>query len=271
VTASRCVTQLCFDVTRSAGSFSALSGVLAGFAFLAIVLLLQGRPAEQPTARDRPGGTHGLQNVLISFTTGFVTAVIAAFLFAQVSREEVVSSRAMAQAFLSSLALSMAVLVLFHGIVWMFRTWDLERAAGVTARIAAMVLPALIFLYMAALGLDALALQEGYRPTGTWLGILMLALLVALAALSVAAAKSPALRARAKPLASDRAVRRGADVALGIAAASAVANGVVGRLGLGASLHREGTALVMVVLFIVLALYALLIQAVEHVAIPGSD
>ncbi len=262
--AASCRTFLCVDVTQSAPAYATLAGALAGFAGLAIILLLQRRGDRgHEAAGAGTGAVHGLENVLISFTTAFVASIVAAFLFSQLAREETPSSRVMVLGLLASLALTAAVLILFHGVVWMFRTWGLERAALVTARITGLVLPPLIFLYMAALGLDQLAFQEGHRPTGTWLGVLLLVLLAALVCVVVAVAKSPALRSRAGLLGTDRAVRAAAYLAVSIAAAAAIASGVVGELGLGVSLHREGVAALMVGLFAVLCLYAFLIQGAE--------
>lgn len=256
---SGCRSILCFDVARSATAYSQIAGVIAGFAFLAIIMLLQSR---SPRA-EGDGSRQGLQNVMVSFVTAFVVSIVASFLAAQVAREEVVGPRAFTMSIMAGLAFSTAILMLLYGMVWLFKTWGLEGTAAVTGRITASVVPALVFLYTAAAGLDSLALQEGHRATGTWLGWTLLLMFVVLV-VSVVWAKTSRLDRLARRLSSDAVVRVVAYGALTVAVAAAVATGVIQELGVGFSLHREGIALLMLGLFVALSAYAVAVRAVEQ-------
>ncbi len=257
-----CTNILCFDVTQSATAFSAVAGVLAGFAFLAIILLLEsrvrGRGEETRQAR------RGLENVLITFVTAFLSAVIASFLFAQVSREQVVSTRALTLGFVSSVTLSVAVLDLIYGVVWMLKTWGLREATLVTSSISALLAPGLVFLYIGISGLDIISERESDLATDTWLSYLMLALLAVLVGLFFVVKMTEALSPVTRRLASDRAVRITAYASLGIAALSAAGIGIIGEFGTDFSLSRLGVALAVFVIFFALCLYILLVQAVQH-------
>jgi hypothetical protein len=256
---TRCGTLLCHDIIKGAIAYSTMAGVLASVAFLGIIFLLEDR-------RRKPGGGNtrsdrGLDNVSVSLISAFLNLIIATFLYAALSGEDVLGPRAATLGFIAAIAISVAFLNLLYGVVWLFETWRLDLATVITRTIAALIAPAVTFAFISIRALDMLSLAESRRATKSWVGALLLALLVMLIALFVASQKRAA---RAHAFAGASAVRVTAYAALAIGVATVIATGIVSELSVSYSLRRWAVTLVMLTLFTAYALYGLLIGAVTH-------
>jgi hypothetical protein len=253
-----CKTILCFDITKASGYYSQMAGVLAGFAFAAIILLIQSQPLGQPNQQQRAN----LQKVLISFITAFLGLVITTFLYAVVSGEEVMAPRAMTLGFVSSIAFSIAVLDLFYGVVWLFKAWDMGDIATTSGRIAGFVLPLIVYTYMGVTALDMLAVAEGKRVTGTWIFWFTIALGPMLFLIVWALWKR--LKRLALVLSSDSAFRGTAYISLGLISLAALGTALFSEFDIFLSFPRWVIALLMFIIVIVLVIYIFLIRAIQE-------
>jgi TRAP-type C4-dicarboxylate transport system permease large subunit len=261
----RCGTLLCHDIIKGAIAYSTMAGVLASVAFLGIIFLLEDR-------RRKPGGGNtrsdrGLDNVSVSLISAFLNLIIATFLYAALSGEDVLGPRAATLGLIAAIAISVAFLNLLYGVVWLFETWRLDLATVITRTIAALIAPAVTFAFISIRALDMLSLAESRRATKSWVGALLLALLLMLIALFVASQRRAA---RAHAFAGASAVRVMAYAALAVGVVTVIATGIVSELSVSYSLQRWAVAVVMVILFTAYALYGLLIGAVTHNFEPES-
>jgi hypothetical protein len=256
---SRCETLLCHNIIKGAIAYSTMAGVLASVAFLAIIFLLEDRrrkPAGGEARSDR-----GLDNVSVSLISAFLNLIIATFLYAALSGEDVLGPRAATLGFVAAIAISVAFLNLLCGVVWLFETWRLDLATVITRTIAALIAPAVTFAFISIRALDMLSLSESRRATKSWIGALLLTLLAMLVALFLA---SPKHGARVHAGVGALAVRVTAYTALAIGVVTVIATGIVSELPVSYALPRWVVAVVMLILFAAYALYGLLIGAVTH-------
>jgi hypothetical protein len=71
------ITELQFDIAASAGWYSAIAGVLAGFALLAILL-----PLDHDSVREEQSGDSRAAQAVVVFTCAFFSLLILAFAYA---------------------------------------------------------------------------------------------------------------------------------------------------------------------------------------------
>jgi hypothetical protein len=133
-----CKTLVCFDPSNAAGFHAQLTGILAGLAFTSIVLILQ-----SSTLKGR-----GAEAGLLSFFSALVTLLISAFLDGTAAGEELIAGRLAIMVFLAGIASAVAVLELFYGLTWLVRAGGFPNATGMTARISALVIPLITFVYL---------------------------------------------------------------------------------------------------------------------------
>ena len=257
---TRCGTLLCHDIIKGAIAYSTMAGVLASVAFLGIIFLLEDR-------RRKPGGgdarsDRGLDNVSVSLISAFLNLIIATFLYAALSGEDVLGPRAATLGFFAAIAISVAFLNLLYGVVWLFETWRLDLATVVTRTIAALIAPTVTFAFISIRALDMLSLAEGRRATKSWIGLLLLALLLLLVAVFLASRRRGARLLGSFVGAS--AVRATAYTALAIGVATVIATGVISELSVSYALPRWAVAVLMLILVAAYAVYGLLIGSVTR-------
>ena len=160
--ASPCELWLQFDFSQSAGNYSQLSGVLAGFAFLAIMLVLSRQHRrESPTdaAREYAQDTRFI-TALACACLGLVTA---ATLFSLLSGEvgcALISGRALSKEVLAGVAFFFSVYTLLFGAVQLVSA----SALGTHFRfIVAVLAPPLVVTFIVA-SLNDLALSLANPP-----------------------------------------------------------------------------------------------------------
>lgn len=121
------------DLTKVAGAYSAFAGVLAGFVFVVIGILLSNRPPEEQA---------NAHNVTLSWSVvAFVGLSMSCFLFALISGEdrfvsattqphpELTRIRPLVLMIIASAVFILAVLVLFLVLIWLFKEWLFKRQA----------------------------------------------------------------------------------------------------------------------------------------------
>jgi len=254
-----CTTILCFDLTKAAGYYSQLASVLSGFAFAAIVFLIQSQRSDR---EGRAGeGDPDLQNVLISFLTAFIGLILATFLYAVIAGEEA-KVRAMASGFLASIVFSIAVLNLFYGIIWLFHAWRMHRVLDVSKRAVATVIPIVVYAYMGITALDMLKLAKNQSAAETWVswiaGLGILLALIAFASL---------LRRLSDSLppwfSGGGAIKAITIISLGTAVLAAISVGVISEFDSSFTLPEWLVTAAIILLFALLALYVLLVHSIR--------
>jgi hypothetical protein len=160
--ATPCELWLQFDFSQSAGNYSQLSGVLAGFAFLAIMLVLsrQHRRGSESDAVREYEQDNRFVTALACACLGLVTA---ATLFSLLSGEEgcaLISGRALSKEVLAGVAFFFSVYTLLFGAVQLVSA----SALGTHFRfIVAVLAPPLVVSFIVA-SLNDLALSLANPP-----------------------------------------------------------------------------------------------------------
>jgi hypothetical protein len=160
--ATPCELWLPFDFSQSAGNYSQLSGVLAGFAFLAIMLVLsrQHRRGSESDAVREYEQDNRFVTALACACLGLVTA---ATLFSLLSGEEgcaLISGRALSKEVLAGVAFFFSVYTLLFGAVQLVSA----SALGTHFRfIVAVLAPPLVVSFIVA-SLNDLALSLANPP-----------------------------------------------------------------------------------------------------------
>jgi hypothetical protein len=159
---SPCDLWLQFDFSQAASNYSQLAGVLAGFAFLAIMLVLNRqhrRGGESDAAREYEQDTRFV-TALASACVGLITA---ATLFSLLSGEQgcaLISGRALSKEVLAGVAFHFSVYTLLFGAVQLLSA----GALGVHFRfIVAVLAPPVVVAFIVA-SLDDLALSLANPP-----------------------------------------------------------------------------------------------------------
>jgi hypothetical protein len=169
-----CRTLLCFDLSNAAGFHAQLTGILAGLAFTSIVLILQ-----SSTLSGR-----GAEAGLLSFSSALITLLIAAFLYGTAAGEERLAGRLAIMVFLAGATSAIAVVELFYGLTWLVRAGGFPNATEMIARMSALVVPLITFVYLTITALNHISITTGQDVVGSpvflFLSLLSLLLLLVL-------------------------------------------------------------------------------------------
>lgn len=107
-----------FDITGSASVYSQMAGVLAGFAFAAITLVLS---SDQRLARtDIPSREKTSDATVLAFLVAFVCLIVATIIYAVLAGERgcsLLMGRAASEEFLGGVAFAFSVLLLLYALV----------------------------------------------------------------------------------------------------------------------------------------------------------
>ena len=158
-----CRTLLCFDLSNAAGFHAQLTGILAGLAFTSIVLILQ-----SSTLSGR-----GAEAGLLSFSSALISLLIAAFLYGTAAGEERLAGRLAILVFLAGTASAVAVLELFYGLTWLVRAGGFPNATEMMARMSALVIPLITFVYLAITALNHISITTGRDAVGSSVFVFM--------------------------------------------------------------------------------------------------
>lgn len=149
-----------FDITSVAAAYSALSGVLAGFAFTAIIL---------PLTLSRNTSRH-FGPAMMCFTSSFFALLLASIQYAVLSGEigqGVLRGRAVHAELVSSIPLSVAVLILLYGLCQLFEAVsdrvEVQRAYGLLVNLTATVVPILLMVFGYTISADLVIYRRQMR------------------------------------------------------------------------------------------------------------
>lgn len=171
---SHCLQPHCFNLVESAGRLAQFAGVLTALTFTAVIFLTGREPGEHPG------------HTVILFLSAFLNLAIATYLFASAAAEELPDRRAVFEAFLASLVLSIAILHLFLGIAQLVHDRGFSEVEGFAVRLATWVVGPVIFVFMSLTAVDAAGLHEKeHLAWGSPLGIGCIVLAVTLVAFVV--------------------------------------------------------------------------------------
>lgn len=143
-----CSLPHCFNLAQSAGRLCEFAAVLTALTFSAIIFL---------AGRDRQKH-RSLEDTLIMFLAAFISLALATYLFTAVAAEENASYRAAFESFSASLALSIALQLLFLGITQLMRDHEFLGVARFTAGAGQWVVALTIFLFMSLTAINAVGL-----------------------------------------------------------------------------------------------------------------
>lgn len=121
---------LTFDVAATAGLYSTAAGLLAGFAFTALIYLIPGR-SSKPGVRDLQAG-ETKKHVLLALVFAFMDLIIVAFLYSFLAGERgcgVIQGRGASEELLGGVAFTFSVLTLLYAIVLMVDALALDDLA----------------------------------------------------------------------------------------------------------------------------------------------
>lgn len=164
-----------YDIPAAAGWFSSISGVLAGFALLSILI-----PLDHEARKDAEGQT---VEAVISFTCAFFSLLVLSFSYAVLSGrigEGTVQGVAAYEQLLSGSAFGFATLLLLFGLHAILTSYGSNRrifqpARGMITQVTSTIGPILLLSLQFSSSLDvetyrARTLGESYEFTG-WLGL----------------------------------------------------------------------------------------------------
>ncbi|MFF4810983.1 hypothetical protein ACFY03_22495 [Micromonospora chersina] len=134
------------NISTISGFYSQMSGVLAGFAFTAMVFLL--RPARRTLDG---GGKRRAGGELLALFAAFVALVITTLIYSVLAGEtaEEARPRAATQEIINGVVFGLAVIMLFQGVTLLMQRSAVDRAVVATARfVTVVVVPTLAFNYV---------------------------------------------------------------------------------------------------------------------------
>lgn len=141
-----------YDVRKAAEQFSNIATVLAGFAFAAVILVVQSASSSSSPLPNLQGATLLRERAAIAFLLSFFGCTLAAFTFATVAGEEELSSRSHAMALLGGAGFAVSTVYVIFGLVLFIRLHFLSPDLITSARaiFVAAVLMAPAYLILSA-------------------------------------------------------------------------------------------------------------------------
>ena len=147
---------LTYDLTVTAGFYSLMCGVLAGFAFLALTLVVSG------SHRRDKGIWKAIHRetdarLLLSLGTAFLGLVVAAFQYANLAGERgcaLLEGRAASEEFLGGVAFVFSTLLLFYAVVQLVTQSDAPYIGDHLRALVAILAPPLAILLLALDAVD---------------------------------------------------------------------------------------------------------------------
>jgi hypothetical protein len=148
---------LTFVFGPSAGLYSTMASVLAGFAFLAITLVIGGthrRSANRPTTGAEHARSQGADvDLLIILTIAFTSLILTSIQYAEIAGETgcaITDGRSASEQFLAGVSFVFSVLLLFYATVQMISASGISNVGHSIRRLVAVIGPALAMLLLAA-------------------------------------------------------------------------------------------------------------------------
>jgi hypothetical protein len=203
-----------FNISTTAGFYAQMTGLLSGFAFTAIVMLLT--PTQVEEDRTHPQSRAG--TVFLTMFAAFFALIVSTLIYS-VAAGEVISQargRAAAEEIGDGLAFGLAVTMLFHGITLLMQAGRVQPAAIRAARTVTIVVAPALTMYYLLSGVSDIESARAAKMPGTCpsraLQVTGLTITALVAALLMAALLIQARR----PIARDWALRWQNAVPIGV-------------------------------------------------------
>lgn len=159
-----CSSVLCSNPAELAKRYAQTAGVLAGFVFAALPLVINRLPSSPKDSVKRSR----LEGVLITLLVAMTTLIITALIFGGMSAEERVGGRVGIQGIAGGIAFASSVFALNFGLIILFEAEELLKAAWWARLVSGAFVPfVIICLIMLAL-VDAHALKSASHE---WSGV----------------------------------------------------------------------------------------------------
>ncbi|MFG3557246.1 hypothetical protein ACGGAQ_22950 [Micromonospora sp. NPDC047557] len=175
------------NIAVISGYYSQMSGVLAGFAFTAMVFLL--RPAKRTRREGRKRRAGG---ELLALFAAFVALVITTLIYSVLAGETDIDARprAATASIVNGVVFGLAVIMLFQGVTLLMQRSAVDRAVVATARFVTVVaVPALAYNYVVNGTSDVVAARAAKvgpcEPSLSGMGLILTAALAAVLAVSL--------------------------------------------------------------------------------------
>lgn len=151
------------NLASIAGFYAQMTGVLAGFAFTALVVLMT--PTQVGERRHRVVGKG--DSVILSLFAAFVSLLIATLTYSVLAGEKIPEEQAKASTLelIDGLPFGLAAIMLFHGVTLLIQGSTVERAAVWTARTMTVVIaPSIAYFYIASGAQDTVLARGAKGP-----------------------------------------------------------------------------------------------------------
>lgn len=154
-----------YDVRIAAQTYSNIATVVAGFAFAAVVLVVQnGTTAQSPSIQANVSILRNWSSV--AFLVAFFGCILSAFTFAVVSGEQSVTPRANTVAFLAGVGFSISIGLVFWALVILLKTLFVPEVTTIVRQILPIILAANpLFLILTVI--DIIIMFDKRYPTRT--------------------------------------------------------------------------------------------------------
>jgi hypothetical protein len=134
-----------FNIAVTSGYYAQMTGLLAGFAFTAMVVLLT--PVQ--VGERASGGKAKDNGVLLALFTAFVCLVITTLTYSVLAGETAARGRAATEELTDGLPFGLAVIMLFHGVTLLMHSGNIDHSAVLIGRvITTVVAPSLTLYYL---------------------------------------------------------------------------------------------------------------------------
>ena len=152
-----------FNVATTAGLYAQITGLLAGFAFTAIVLLLSFSEARERHDRLRTAAS----TVSLTLFAAFVSFILMNLMYSVLAGEDIMAARprAATEELVNGLPFGLAVIMLFHGLTLLMNAGNVPAAAIRVARtVTVVVAPGLVMFFLVAAGSDSESARTMLHP-----------------------------------------------------------------------------------------------------------
>ena len=164
---TRCTPDiLCWDITHSAGAYSTLTGVLAGFLVMAIIFSLQERK------------TRDISILLYAASVACLSLALSSFLFALLSGADLTSPASTSLAYILGSAafgtFALSVIELMLSIIWFFSVHEINSSVMYGVNVLFQFMLVVGILYMFKFSVDVLRVKAGDTQEHPWVFLLLL-------------------------------------------------------------------------------------------------
>jgi hypothetical protein len=149
--ATGCPADPAFNIAATSGFYAQMAGLLAGFAFTAIIFLLSS-PTLASSSKRQPEKS----GVVLTLFAAMVALVISTLTYSVLAGEQEARGRAAVQELTDGLPFALAIMMLFHGVTRLMSGdgWVDDIAIRTGQAITGVITPVLAMFYLVSATLD---------------------------------------------------------------------------------------------------------------------